>query len=159
MFTEEFLEELITCSKIVVDAPSEMRSGRSGFMKRSFTLKSADGIHSFSGFINQNLTFTENFSVGLVFNPPEAKGTITLMRCNGSHGGTVNHPHHAYCHIHTSHVAKLNEGIKSESKIEITDEYASVEEAIQYYINRINISSTDKIKYFPPPSGQIDLFN
>ncbi|MFI5453638.1 hypothetical protein ACHMWN_15975 [Pedobacter sp. UC225_61] len=158
MFTEKFLEELITCAKIVVDAPMEMKQGRSGFMKRSFTLKSLDDKYSFSGFINQNLTFSENFSIGLVYNPREEKGTIVLLRCNGAHGGTIHFPHHASCHIHTSTADRLNNGVKSEDRIEITKEYLTIEEAIQYYVKRININSSDKHKYFPPPSGQRDLF-
>lgn len=158
MFTEEFLKELITCPKMVVDAPLEMKQGRSGFLKKSFVLKSIDGQYSFNGFINQNLTFSENFSIGLSYNPKEEKGTVVLLRCNGAHGGTIHHPHHASCHIHRTTAEGINNGVKSEDRIELTTEYSTLEDAIQYYVKLINLSSTDKQKYFPPPSGQIDLF-
>lgn len=158
MFTEEFLKELITCPKMIVDAPLEMKQGRSGFLKKAFILKSVDGQYNFSGFINQNLTFSENFSIGLVYNPKEEKGTIGLLRCNGAHGGTIHHPHHASCHIHTSTADGINNGVKSEDRIELTKEYLTIEDAIQYFVKRINVDSIDRQKYFPPPSGQIDFF-
>lgn len=158
MYTEDFLEELITCPKIVTDAPSEMKQARSGFLKRSFTLVSLDGQYSFNGFITQNLTFQENFSVGLAFNPKGEKGTIVLLRCNGAHGGTKQFPHHASCHIHKCSADGVNDGNKSEDNIEVTKAYATIDEAIQYYVKRIGIDATHSAKYFPPPSGQRDLF-
>lgn len=158
MFTDEILAELIRCPKIVMEAPMEMKQGRSGFVKRSFALKSKDGLHYFNGFINQNLTFTENFSIGLSYNPKDEKGNIVLLRCNGAHGGTNAHPHHASCHIHISTAERINNGLKPEGKIDMTNEYSTIEDAIQYYAKHINIDSIDRQKYFPPPSGQIDLF-
>jgi len=53
MYTDELIQELINCPKIVVDAPKEMKEGRSGFLKKSFTLKSVDSTYSFSGFITK----------------------------------------------------------------------------------------------------------
>ncbi len=43
MFTDRFIEELIGCPKTVVEAPKDMKEGRSGFAKRTFTLTSSDG--------------------------------------------------------------------------------------------------------------------
>ncbi len=102
MYTAELIEELISCPKTVGEAPRDMKEGRSGFTKRTFTLISVDGQHNFSGFITQNLTFTENFSIGLIYNPQDEKSKIVLLRCNGPHGGIKEIPHHAVCHIHTS---------------------------------------------------------
>lgn len=65
MFTDELIEELISCPKTILEVPREMKEGRSGFAKRTFTLISVDGQYNFSGFITQNLTFTENFSIGI----------------------------------------------------------------------------------------------
>ncbi|MGI4805221.1 MAG: hypothetical protein ACRYFL_10645 [Janthinobacterium lividum] len=115
MYTDELIKDLIECSKIIVDAPKDMKEGRSGFLKKIFTLKSKDGIYSFSGFITQNLTFAENFSIGLVFNSKEDKGKITLLRCNGPHGMTKE-LHHAVCHIHTVIAEYINNGNKVEKK-------------------------------------------
>ena len=158
MFTDQLIEELISCSKTVVDAPKDIKEGRLGFAKRVFTLMSKDGQHNFSGFITQNLTFTENFSIGLSFSPKEEKGKIVLLRCNGPHGGSINIPHHAACHIHLSTSERINNGLKPEGQIDMSNEYSTIEEAIQFYVRRINIVALDKQKYFPPPSGQKDLF-
>lgn len=157
-FTDNFIEELSNCSKSVVDAPKEMKEGRSGFAKRTFTLVSSDGQYNFNGFITQNLTFLENFSIGLSYNLKEEKGKMVLLRCNGPHGGTKNIPHHAVCHIHKSTAERINSGLKPEGQIELTNDYATIEEAVQFFVRRININVADRQKFFPPPSGQIDLF-
>jgi len=158
MITDQLIKELIACKKTVVEAPKDIKEGRSGFKKRTFTLISLDGLHSFSGFITQNLTFIENFSIGLSYSPKDEKGKIVLLRCNGPHGGTKNSPHHASCHIHTSTAERINNGLKPEGQIDITNDYSTIEDAIQFYIRRINIDTADRQKYFSPPSGQIDLF-
>lgn len=157
-FTDNFIEELISCSKSVVDAPKEMKEGHSGFVKRTFTLVSSDGQYNFSGFITQNSTFIENFSIGLSYNPKDEKGKLVLLRCNGPHGGIKNIPHHATCHIHTATAERINSGLKPEGQIEITTEYSTIEEALQFFLRRININVPERQKYFPTPSGQIDLF-
>lgn len=158
MYTDELIKDLIECSKIIVDAPKDMKEGRSGFLKKIFTLKSKDGIYSFSGFITQNLTFAENFSIGLVFNSKEDKGKITLLRCNGPHGMTKE-LHHAVCHIHTVIAEDINNGNKVEKNINQTNAYATLEDAIQFFVKYININPSDRQKYFPVPTGQTDLFN
>lgn len=159
MYTDQLITELINCLKTVVEAPKDMKEGRSGFAKRSFTLTSVDEQYSFSGFITQNLTFTENFSIGLTYNPKKEKGKIVLIRCNGPHGGTKHTPHHAGCHIHTATAERINNGLKAEGQINMTNEYSTIEDAIQYYVRLINIITDDRRKHFPPPNGQIDLFN
>jgi len=159
MFTNELIAELISCPKTVLEAPREMKEGRSGFAKRTFTLISVDVQYNFSGFIMQNLTFTENFSIGLRYSSKDEKGTIVLLRCNGPHGGTKAIPHHAVCHIHTSTAERINNGLKPEGQIEITNEYSTIETAIQYFARRVNIVPIDRQKHFSPPAGQIELFN
>ncbi len=86
MITDQLIEELIACKKTVVEPPKDMKEGRSGFIKKTFTLISLDGQHSFSGFITQNLIFIENFSIGLSYSPKDEKGKIVLLRCNGPMG-------------------------------------------------------------------------
>jgi hypothetical protein len=157
MYTDQLIQQLITCQKIVTDPPKE-KDARSGYIKKVFTLLSVDEQFSFSGFMNQNIMFPENFSVGLVYKPKEERGSITLLRCNGMHGGTIQNPHHAYCHIHTVQADYLNQGARVENHIEITNEYSTFDMAIQYYINRIGIVPGDRQRYFPPPSGQVGLF-
>lgn len=77
----------------------------------------------------------------------------------GPHGGTKEIPHHAGCHIHTSTAERINNGLKPEGQINMTNEYSTIETAIQFFVRRINIVPFDRQKYFPQPTGQIDLFN
>jgi hypothetical protein len=120
-------------------------------------MTSDDGRNNFNGFILCNKFFQENFSIGLSHNPKEEKGTIVLLRINGLHGGTKVHPHHSYYHIHLATAERINNGLKSEGKIIETTDYSSFETAIQYFIRYIGLDITDRQKYFPPPSSQIDL--
>ena len=68
IFTNEFIKGLVNCPKKIIDAPKDSGVGR-GSSKIKFLLESIDGQHSFSGFISKNLTFQENYSIGLVYNP------------------------------------------------------------------------------------------
>jgi hypothetical protein len=155
-FTDKIIEELISCSKRVVDSPKDSGVGR-GSSKTKFSLESVDGQYSFSGFISKNLTFQENFSIGLVFNPKEEKGKIVLVRVNGPHGQNENAPHHDGPHVHRSTAERINGGLKPEGVIETEVPYSTIEDAIQYYIRRINVVPADRQKYFPTPNNQIDL--
>ena len=74
------------------------------------------------------------------------------------HGGTKNIPHHATCHIHTATAERINNGLKPEGQIDITNEYSTIEDAIQFYVRRINLNIEDRQKHFPAPNGQMDLF-
>ncbi len=156
IFTDELIDELINCSKKVIDAPKDSSVGR-GSSKTKFLLESIDGQHSFSGFISKNLTFQENYSIGLVYNPKEEKGKIVLLRVNGPHGPNENAPHHNGPHVHLSTAERINAGLKPEGVIETEVPYSTVEDAIQHYLKRINIILADRQKYFPTPNNQIDI--
>lgn len=156
IFTDELIQELVNCPKKVVDGPKDSGVGR-GSCKTKFLLESLDGNHSFSGFISKNLTFQENYSIGLVYNPKEEKGKIVLVRVNGPHGQNEYAPHHDGPHVHLSTAERINAGLKPEGVIETNVPYSTIEDAIQYYIKRINIRPEDRQKYFPTPSNQIDI--
>jgi hypothetical protein len=158
VYTNDQISELILLPKIVTDSPKEVKDSR-GAIKRIFELKSTDGLYSFGGFITQNRTFAENFSIGLVYYPKDEKGSFALLRCNGPHGPNNVIPHHEGCHIHTILAEHLNAGIKEAKNVVMTKEYATLDEAIQYYVRAINIDAKDRQKHFPPPSGAQDLFN
>lgn len=68
IFTDDLIDELVNCSKKVIDPPKDSNASR-GSSKTKFLLESVDGQHTFSGFISKNLTFQENYSIGLVYNP------------------------------------------------------------------------------------------
>ncbi len=119
---------------------------------------STDGKYSFYGFIRQNLKFLENFSIGLIYNPKEERGTLDLLRCNGPHGENNVHLHHIGCHIHRATAERIAKGLKPEGYIELTEDYATLDDAIQYFVKLINLKPNDRQKHFPRPNGQINLF-
>lgn len=156
IFTDKLIKELVSCPKKVIDAPRDFGFGR-GSNKTKFLLDSVDGLYSFSGFISKNLTFQENYSIGLIYNPKEEKGKIVLLRVNGPHGPNENASHHDGPHIHLPTAARINAGLKPEGLIETNVTYSTVEDAIQYYIKRVNIISADRQRYFSAPNNQIDI--
>jgi hypothetical protein len=156
LFTDELIAELIGCPKTVTGAPKDSGVGR-GSSKIKFSLESVDGNHSFNAFISRNLTFQENFSIGLVYQQKDEKGTIVLLRVNGPHGPNVNIPHHEGPHVHLATAERINLGLKPEGHIETGVPYATIEDAIQYFIRRINMIPTDRQKHFSPPDSQIDF--
>ena len=154
--TDELIAELIGCPKKVTNAPKDSGVGR-GSSKTKFTLESVDGNHAFSGFISRNLTFQENFSIGLVYQQKDEKGTVVLIRVNGPHGPNENIAHHEGPHVHLATAARINAGLKPEGHIEMGVPYATIEDAIQYFIRRINVIPVDRQKHFPPSDNQIDF--
>lgn len=157
LFTDDLIVELISCSKFISEAPKYVNAVR-GSEKIRFAMLSTDGEHNFSGFISKNQTFQENFSVGLVYNPKDEKDKIVLIRVNGPHGPNENAPpHHNGAHVHISTAERINSGLKPEGKIETEVPYATIEDAVQYYVTRVNLDRKDCIKYFPRPDGQINL--
>ena len=50
-YTNEFIEELISCEKLVIDKPKQSPNMR-GSSKIKFTMKSLDKKYSFLGFIS-----------------------------------------------------------------------------------------------------------
>jgi hypothetical protein len=157
IFTDELIEELITCPKKVIDSPKNAGINF-GSKKIKFMLSSLDGQYSFSGFISENASFQENFSIGLVFNPKEEKGHVVLVRVNGPHGPNEKAPHHEGPHVHKATAEAIAAGLKPEKGELITNvPYATKEDAVQYYVRLINIVSPDRQKYFPPPNNQPEL--
>lgn len=160
MISDEQIKYLIECPKRIIEAPKSCASSR-GSTKKEFTMTSQDGVHSFKGFLTQNEKFSENFSLGLVYEDKETKDRFCLIRCNGPHGGVKNIPHHFFSHIHTVLAEDVNNGIKIERHIEQTRDYSTYEDAIQFYVNKINLSQSDRVRHFPKPKDlytQQDLF-
>jgi len=157
MYTDSFIQELLNCEKLIIDPPSKDFKEDRGQLKKTFSLQSVDGKYAFNAFIRGNIHFNENFSVGLDYNPKEEKGTLCLLRCNGAHGENNIFPHHSYFHIHQASAESINCGLKPECNIIETNDYASLEEAIQYFIKNINISLSDRRKYFQITDSQTKL--
>jgi hypothetical protein len=158
MFTNELIHELITCPKRVTQGIRTIPS-RGGYTKKEFKMESVNGLYQFKGFLNQNASFQEDFSLGLIYYRKEDGGRYCLLRCNGIHGGNKQIPHHNVTHEHTVNPDDLNAGIKDEKIITETDGYTTFEQGIQYYVRKINIVDEDREKYFPRPRILVpDLF-
>ena len=78
-----------------------------------------------------------------------------LIRVNGPHGPNENIPHHEGPHVHLATADRINAGLKPEGHIETGVPYATIKDAIQYFIRRINVIPVDRQKHFPPPDNQI----
>ena len=150
MYTNDFLDELLSCPKTITEGVRSVPN-RGGYTKKEFKMKSTDGLYDFKGFINHNDKFPEDFSCGLVYNPKEEKGKFCIIRVNGLHGGNKHIPHHSHCHEHRTDAEDINNGIKAERHIEEVKSYTTCEQGVQYYVKRINIVEPDRSKHFPRP--------
>lgn len=156
-FTDQIIEKLISCPKRIVRSPYRNMKEDRGHMKNDFEAESEDGKHRFFVFIRYNKMFSENFSIGLNYNPRDNKGSVLLFRCNGAHGGTRQWDHHDQPHIHLAKAETLNRGLNAETKIESTSHYASWQGALQFFLKRTHVKGAEK--YFPPPQSQGNLFD
>ncbi len=154
VYTDELLNTLIECPKKITKPPSKNFKSQRGHLRIDFESQSLDGLYNFVCFFRVNEKFMENFSIGLDFIPNDEPGSIVLIRCNGEHGPHRIHDHHSFCHLHRATADTIEKGLKPESSIVVTDEYASYQEAIQYFLKITNIKESDQ--YFP--STQLDLF-
>lgn len=123
-------------------------------------VSSDEAKRQFEMFMRRNEDFPENFSIGLRYNPQDGQGDLILLRCNGKHGNfnrsfDPEHPHSDF-HIHRAEEAALEEGSVAEKNAVKTLEYASYEEAVQYFIRIVALSDSDVNEYFPR-AHQIDL--
>ena len=146
-YTDEEIQELISCSKMVDKPPLKALKEERGHLRNEMTVKSADGKLKFRIFMRVNQTFNENFSIGLEYFPDDEPGSITLLRYNGPHGEHILYPHHVIYHIHKASAECVNAGLKPERNISETDSYASFREALRQFFKEINLS--DASKYFP----------
>lgn len=145
---------------MVTDPPKETtRAYVNAGMKKTFGLSSIDGHHTFTGFIMQNKFFAENFSIGLIYQTHVEKGGIVLLRCNGKHGGTKQYPHHADFHLHYATAERIAAGQKAEGHIEICNAYATLEGALEYFVDLINVSPGSKHLLITPRKHQLDIFD
>ena len=147
LFDATELEQLITCSKRVQQPPRRDMISEGKMLRNDMTLVSSDGRHAFRAFFRISQEFRENFSLGLIYILATDPGSFVLLRCNGQHGGTVAHPHHAHFHIHRCSAEDLNQGILEPRRIELTTAYASFIQAQIYFLNTINLE--DRFQYFP----------
>ena len=154
----EFIQILLNSTKEIVQPPNKPKLER-GHYRIGFELQSIDKSYFFSAFGRYNVMFQENFSIGLIFIPKDEKGVYELLRCNGQHGEHKMFPHHTYFHIHRASTDAIEQGLREDCGIEITDKYATFEEAVRFFVSLIHLNPEDINKYFPAKDLQLDIFN
>lgn len=155
IFTQTEIDALISCPKEVVEAPSRSLRKEGAHLRNDAKLVATDQTKgSFAVFVRQNIDFPENFSVGLVFSANDGRPEIKLLRCNGKHGefnrnsgSDPSHPHWDF-HIHRATEEALDSGCTAEKNATATTEFASLEEAVQYFVKAVNLDPKDISKHF-----------
>jgi hypothetical protein len=158
VYTQAYLEQLITCAKEVLGAPRKDMVLVHGSWRNDMELQALEGRHRFHVFMRRNDDFTDEFSIGLEFLPADGTPRFALMRCNGPHGhvaGVADHPHYDF-HIHKADAFLLESGESPLRKQEHTEAYGSYEQALRYFLTTVNIQLWER--YFPRLARQLGLF-
>jgi hypothetical protein len=149
-YTQQEIDDLIACPKVVSDAPKRDMKLDRGHFRNDMRLKSTDDKLEFRVFMRQSEDLPENFSIGLAFLAKDGSGEVVLLRCNGPHGEyndsfDPGHPHDDY-HVHRASAEMIEAGLRPEKAATINRDFASYEEALQYFLRTTNI--TDASTYF-----------
>jgi hypothetical protein len=148
---DEEIQILISVPKRIAEAPSKDWKNEAFQRRKDFRLVSEDG-EQFRAFARQSIVFPENFSIGLEFEPRDGSESIILIRCNGPHGDynraeKPNHPHF-HSHIHMATEEAIAQGRRAESSATETDQFASVREAIRFFLNAVNLNFEEQHRHF-----------
>ena len=152
--TDDEIAQMISVPKTIASkTPAKGYRDYNGHRRCDVELRSEsldDG--TFSAFVRQNLTFIENFSIGLRYRREDAAlGTITLVRYNGPHGELRKgrDGHFALPHIHRITEQELASGSvqPQEKHREPTDRYSTLEQALVVFFKDIGVSEIDP--WFP----------
>jgi hypothetical protein len=146
IYTDEELQTLIEIPKRITVRPQRQMQLSNSHYRNNMKLESTDGQFKFSVFMRKNETFQENFSIGLVYHPKDDPREIHLLRCNGPHGPHESFSHHESCHIHVAKETNIKEGLKEDRDAYVTEEYATFEDGLIFFLKRCNI--IDVGKYF-----------
>lgn len=145
------IEQLIGCPKEISEPPKKEMRLEKGSLRNNMRLRSTVGEMEFTVFMRVNEDFHEDFSIGLDYHPADERGSTCLLRCNGPHGeflGNPELPHtHFHFHIHKAKFQNMEAGLRAERGGEKTEAYASYEQALQYFLQVINVTNADK--FFP----------
>jgi hypothetical protein len=150
MLTDDLINKLIIEEKVIIEPPKKDFKEENQHLRNDFQLISLDGERKYSVFMRKHIKFMENFSIGLMFHSEE-RTSYNLFRCNGNHGEVVVDiqkpaPHFGY-HTHKITAELLENNINDPKHSESTKEYASFEQAMNYFCKYVNIKEADK--YFP----------
>jgi hypothetical protein len=155
--TEENINYLITCEKEIIETEHKDLKSNQGHKRNNFRLLSSDEKHQFSAFLRVNITFPENFSIGLVYQPVNDR-EIMLFRCNGPHHHKEkpNSEHHISYHYHIEKEENILEGINPMNHSVVVEEYSTYVEAFQFFISKCNIVNAEK--FFPSLTDSVFSF-
>lgn len=145
-YTQEELDQLITCHKKITVRPKPVMILERRNFRNNMRLSSIDDAFEFRVFMRKHEDFSEDFSIGLLFNPLDEREEILLLRCNSPHeriNSKSHHYHHHHHHIHIANADDINDGKRKLKNIEITEEYTIYEEALRYFISRVNIENPE----------------
>ena len=158
LFTNEQIQNLITCEKIITEPPKKEMKLENGSFRKDMKVESIKENYQFSVFIRKHELFSENFSIGLKYNSMEGK-SIILYRCNGPHNNKsfndLEIPHVKY-HIHKIDAEDLNNELEEPKRVTITECYATYEDALAYFIRETGIRDAES--YFPELQASLSLF-
>ena len=127
-YTQQEIDDLIACPKVVSEAPKrEMKLDR-GHLRNDMRLKSTDGKLEFRVFMRRSEDLPENFSIGLVFVAKDGSGEVVLL------------------HVHRASAEMIEAGLRPERAATINRDFASYEEAVQYFLGTTNV--TNAREYF-----------
>jgi hypothetical protein len=161
VYTQSEIDFLLSCPKKISDPPKPSQRLVNADFRNDMTLTASSLQGEFRAFMRQNEDFPENFSVGLIYYPNDGRPDLTLLRCNGPHGvynGSAefdaDHPHWDY-HVHKADEKALDVGLKAERFAEKNTEFASYEEALDYFVRVINLDADDIRQHF----AKRNLFN
>jgi len=150
-YTQEELNSLISCPKIIIEPPKKEMKLERGHLRNQIKLRSKEGEYDFDVFMRILEAFQENFSVGLVYKPKDEPGSFVLFRCNGPHGpfteisGELTS--HFKFHIHRAKKENIEQGLLPEKGGDHTETYASYLQALSYFLKAVNVINADE--YFP----------
>ena len=141
--TQEIIEELITCPKIITDRPKKKPVELMGHLRNSFKMRALNDEREFSAFLRVNNVFQESFSIGLVYHPAEYPESLILLRCNCPHNqrSACEDIHWTKTHIHKATEKAIKENRNITYYADETGEYATWEEALEFFISRCNIEN------------------
>jgi hypothetical protein len=122
-----------------------------GHFRNDMRVRSMEGDREFRVFLRRSEDFPENFSIGLAFLAKDGTGEVVLLRCNGPHGGynevfDPEHPHWEF-HVHRATAPMIEAGFRPEKWAEASRDFASFEEALQYFLRVTDIR--EGMTYFP----------
>jgi hypothetical protein len=166
-FSQNEIDALISCLKEVVDGPSRTREENGSFRSNATLVQvGSDSRGVFTMFVRQNVDFPDGFSVGLRYDPKDGRPEIQLFRCNGKHGEfnrgnndfDSDHPHWDF-HIHRVTEDSQDSSFSGKLPATVTTDYASFEEAVQYFVKAVNLIEAHRKMHFPPRTQSVFDFN